>query len=46
MAKKRFGLEFGAIAALAEKYDKLGGDLKEITTKALEFIPGEVNPDL
>lgn len=46
MAKKRFGLEFGAIADLAEKYDKLGGDLKEITTKALEFIPDEVNPDL
>ena len=46
MAKKRFGLEFGAIAELAEKYDKLGGDLKEVTTKALEFIPDEVNPDL
>ena len=46
MAKKRFGLEFGAIAELAEKYDKLGGDLKEVTTKALEFIPDEVNPEL
>lgn len=46
MAKKRFGLEFSAIAELAEKYEKLGGDLQEVTTKALEFIPDKVNPDL
>lgn len=45
MAKKRFGLDFSGIADLAEKYDKLGGDLKEITTKALEFIPEEINPE-
>ena len=45
MAKKRFGLDFSGIADLAEKYDKLGGDLKEITTKALEFIPDAVNPE-
>ena len=45
MAKKRFGLDFSGIADLAEQYDRLGGSLKEITTKALEFIPEEVNPE-
>ena len=45
MAKKRFGLDFSGIADLAEKYDKLGGDLQKITTKALEFIPEQINPE-
>ena len=46
MAKKRFGIDYSAIAELAERFDKLGGDLQEVATKALEFIPDEINPQL
>lgn len=45
MAKK-FGLKFDGLAELSEQYEKLGGDLKKITEEALEFIPGEINPEL
>lgn len=41
---KRWGIMFKGFDELMEKYDKLGGDLKEIATKCLEVAPQEVNP--
>lgn len=39
-------MDFSQIGKLAEKYLSLGGSLKGITEKCLEFIPAEINPDL
>lgn len=43
---KKFGLHFEGVAELSEQIDKLGGDLKQVTEEALEFIPDLVNPKL
>ena len=43
---KKYGLNFDGIAELSEKIEELGGDLREIATDALAFIPDEVNPKL
>lgn len=44
--KKKFGVKFTGFEELAERYDRLGGNLKEITQKCLVFIPDEINPKL
>ena len=47
MAKKRrWGIDFDGFTELAEKYNKLGGDLKEVANDCLQFIPKKINPDL
>ena len=47
MAKnKKFGLEFTGFETVMENFDKLGGDLKQITNKCLDFIPDVINPKL
>lgn len=47
MAKKnKFGLEFSGFTEVLENYQKLGGDLKTITNKCLDFIPDIINPKL
>lgn len=46
MARKKFGLEFAGFNEVLERYKKLGGNLKGITEKCLEFIPAEINPNL
>lgn len=47
MAKKRgWGINFEGFTNLSERYQKLGGDLKEIANECLEFIPAKVNPEL
>ena len=47
MAKKKgWGIDFKGFSDLSERYQKLGGDLKEITDDCLEFIPKKVNPQL
>ena len=43
---KKFGVKFDGFADMAADYDKLGGDLKEIVTECLKFIPQEINPTL
>lgn len=47
MAKKsKFGLEFSGFNEVLENYQKLGGDLKQITNKCLDFIPDIINPKI
>lgn len=47
MAKKKgWGIDFKGFSNLSERYQKLGGDLKEITDDCLKFIPKKVNPQL
>ena len=46
MAKKRFGIDFKGFTEIAADLDRLQGDLKKTTEKALDFIPDMVNPDL
>lgn len=46
MAKNKWGIKFDGFTELSERYMKLGGDLKEIATDCLEFIPAKVNPGL
>lgn len=47
MAKrKKFGVQFSGFEELAEKYNKLGGDLQDVVGKCLDFIPQEINPKL
>ena len=46
MAKGKWGINFEGFTELSERYQKLGGDLKEIADECLEFIPGKVNPEL
>lgn len=48
MAKKYkgWGIQFDGFTALSERYQKLGGDLKEIANECLTFIPRKVNPKL
>lgn len=47
MAKKKgWGIIFDGFTELSEKYNKLGGDLKEVAGDCLKFIPKKINPDL
>lgn len=47
MAKKRgWGIDFNGYANLAERYQKLGGDLKKMADECLAFIPKKINPGL
>lgn len=46
MAKGNWGINFDGFTELSEKYQKLGGDLKEITDECLTFIPQKINPGL
>ena len=47
MAKKRgWGINFDGYLDMAERYQKLGGDIKKIADDCLEFIPQKVNPGL
>ena len=46
MARKKPGLNFDEVAELSEKLEKLGGDLQQVTTDALQFIPDYINPKL
>lgn len=46
MAKGNWGINFKGFTELSERYQKLGGDLKEIADECLEFIPQKVNPGL
>lgn len=42
MAKSKFGIQFDGFMELAEKFDKLGGDLKNITEECLKAAHEEV----
>lgn len=46
MARKRFGIEFKGFEEVLEKYQKLGGSLKEIAEDCLEIVPEIINPKL
>ena len=46
MARKRYGIEFSGFTEMAEKFQKLGGDLKQIATECLDVVPEIVNPSL
>lgn len=46
MARKRYGIEFSGFTEMAEKFQKLGGDLKQIATECLDVVPEMVNPSL
>lgn len=48
MAKssRKFGIKFEGFSTIASELDRLQGDLKKTTEKALEFIPDVVNPEL
>lgn len=39
MARKRYGIEFSGFTEMAEKFQKLGGDLKQIATECLDVVP-------
>ena len=47
MAKKtKFGIQFEGFNELLSNFDKLGGDLKDVTTKCLEAAHSIVTPKL
>lgn len=47
MAKKNgWGINFDGYTNLSERYQQLGGDLKEIADECLAFIPTKINPGL
>lgn len=46
MAKSKFGIQFDGFTELAEKYDKLGGDLQEITADCLKAAHEIVTPKI
>lgn len=46
MAKNKISLEFKAFEEYAEKFDKLGGDLKAVTEKALQNSHDFIMPKL
>lgn len=43
---KRFGIEFDGFLDLIAKFEKIEGDLKEITEEMLQVVPETVNPAL
>lgn len=45
-SSKKFGLDFAGVAEFSEQLEKLGGDLQQVTTDALQFIPEYINPKL
>ena len=45
-SKRKFGVKFEGFSEIAAELDRLQGDLKRTTEKALEFIPEVVNPEL
>lgn len=46
MPKNKIGLTFSGFEELVSKLDKLGGDLKSVTTEALEKSHGLVTPGI
>ena len=46
MARERFGVTFNGLEEMADKIDKLGGDLNKVVEECLEFIPDLINPKL
>lgn len=46
MARNKIGMQFKGFEELIEKYDKLGGDIKEITEKCLKESHAYVTPNI
>lgn len=46
MSKNKIGLQFDGFEEYAEQFEKLGGDLKEITQKALQSTHDYITPNL
>lgn len=46
MARKRFGIEFKGFEELLERYQKIGGDAKQIVEECLDIVPDMINPNL
>lgn len=46
MAKSKFGIQFDGFAELMEQYDKLDGDLREVTADCLKAAHDIVTPKI